>query len=515
MARMGFQQSCRHNRVWSLSLLFWALLGVVFICQIWWQHALHTGQLIHERSPHPWDQTKQNASQNTSSLGSVGVSPSSLTLAEPPLVASIPTVVAEGVAKMRARNTSIRLDPNQPMTSFILEGGRFPIVVLAHNRAERLRQTLLSLRNVRGFSSTSIFVAQDGDDADVSRVVEEHGLENCVHIQDLDQIKRNFPQRWEQNAVRIARHYKWAFNQVFNKLDKLAPGVIILEDDLLFSPDFLEYFHAVAPLLELDKSLWVASAWNDNGFDYLVHDVNSLLRTDFMPGLGWLMPRKLWEAELASKWPDKGWDHWMREPNQHSGREVVFPQVPRVFHNGSTGTFMDEPTHNRYFARIATHSNTSVVWSLPSPGGVSSDGHAVVDRRVAQVASEAYEQRVREELQKAIPVRDAQDIAKLLSGTPTSLALWVSYDLAPRLNQATTGFDLIAAFFGLWHEPRRGAHRGLHEFWLGDTHMFLINVHPSLGQSGIHHDYTGLQPPDVIALKPSAFRNLKRLSWQL
>ena len=42
--------------------------------------------------------------------------------------------------------------------------------------------------------------------------------------------------------------------------------MIIVEDDLLLSPDFLEYFEANAPILERDADTLVLSAWNDNGY---------------------------------------------------------------------------------------------------------------------------------------------------------------------------------------------------------------------------------------------------------
>lgn len=45
-----------------------------------------------------------------------------------------------------------------------------------------------------------------------------------------------------------------------------APGVVIVEDDLLFSPDFLEYLEIHAPILERDPTTLVLSAWNDNGY---------------------------------------------------------------------------------------------------------------------------------------------------------------------------------------------------------------------------------------------------------
>ena len=41
--------------------------------------------------------------------------------------------------------------------------------------------------------------------------------------------------------------------------------VIVLEEDLIVSPDFLYYFHYLKPLLDKDETLLTVSAWNDNG----------------------------------------------------------------------------------------------------------------------------------------------------------------------------------------------------------------------------------------------------------
>ena len=42
---------------------------------------------------------------------------------------------------------------------------------------------------------------------------------------------------------------------------------MIFIDDLEISPDFLDYFYTLYPLLVHDSSLWCISAWNDNGID--------------------------------------------------------------------------------------------------------------------------------------------------------------------------------------------------------------------------------------------------------
>ena len=89
----------------------------------------------------------------------------------------------------------------------------------------------------------------------------------------------------------IFRHYGWALNQTFNVHD--YDQVIIVEDDLEVSPDFYEYFSATLPILKSDKSLWCVSAWNDNGKQGLIDEKapDRLYRTDFFPGLGWMITK--------------------------------------------------------------------------------------------------------------------------------------------------------------------------------------------------------------------------------
>ena len=47
---------------------------------------------------------------------------------------------------------------------------------------------------------------------------------------------------------RIAEHYKWALEQLFDCAGHAK--VIILEDDMQLAPDFFSYFAAIAKLLD-------------------------------------------------------------------------------------------------------------------------------------------------------------------------------------------------------------------------------------------------------------------------
>ena len=110
-----------------------------------------------------------------------------------------------------------------------------------------------------------------------------------------------------------------------------------ITDDLDISPDFFEYFASTYPILHADSSLWCVSAWNDNGKASMVAEEPELLyRTDFFPGLGWMLEKKVF-LELEMKWPKTFWDDWMRHPDQRKERACIRPEVSRTTTFGKVG----------------------------------------------------------------------------------------------------------------------------------------------------------------------------------
>ena len=120
----------------------------------------------------------------------------------------------------------------------------------------------------------------------------------------------------------------------------------------VLAQDFFEYFQAARQLLEQDSTLWCVSAWNDNGKEGMVKGNDILYRTDFFPGLGWMLTKSLWQ-ELHPKWPLGFWDDWMREPSQRKGRACIRPEISRTRTFGrigvSQGQFFD---HHLKFIKL-------------------------------------------------------------------------------------------------------------------------------------------------------------------
>ncbi|XP_056271790.1 alpha-1,3-mannosyl-glycoprotein 2-beta-N-acetylglucosaminyltransferase b isoform X1 [Pseudoliparis swirei] len=221
-----------------------------------------------------------------------------------------------------------------------------PILVIACDRVT-VKRSLDRLIQYRPSPALHpIIVSQDCGHAETARVIGSYG-DQVTHISqpDLSDVRVRPEHRKFQGYYKIARHYHWALNQVFNTFSQST--VVIVEDDLEVAPDFFEYFRALYPVLRADPSLWCVSAWNDNGRDAVVDPskVGRLYRTDFFPGLGWMLLKDMWE-ELQPKWPSAFWDDWMRQPEQRKDRSCIRPEISRTITFGrkgvSLGQFFDQ-----------------------------------------------------------------------------------------------------------------------------------------------------------------------------
>ncbi|KAJ2938201.1 hypothetical protein O0L34_g18540 [Tuta absoluta] len=215
-----------------------------------------------------------------------------------------------------------------------------PVLVIACNRVtvKRCLENLVKFRPNK--DRFPIIVSQDCGHEETTKViksiVDTDPSITLVQQPDLSDIVLPRSKVKYKGYYKIARHFKFALNHVFKTLGHEA--VIIVEDDLDISPDFFEYFQGTYPLLLQDKSLWCISAWNDNGKKTSI-DLSHpelLHRTDFFPGLGWLLRKDSW-LELEPKWPTAFWDDWLRDPENTRGRACIRPEVSRTYTFGKIG----------------------------------------------------------------------------------------------------------------------------------------------------------------------------------
>eukprot|EP01137_Pigoraptor_chileana_P027764 Opistho-2@10714 len=230
-----------------------------------------------------------------------------------------------------------------PKTRPFLDGTRseIPVAIIAGNRPQYLRRSIQSVLMAYGADERMVSVHVDGSFPEVTSLVRVMGL----------RVYESKP-RGEKNG-RICNHYRQSLTRMFDSLHPTAPFILVMEEDVDSAPDLLEYFRQTVPLLDLDPTLYCVSAWNDQGYEHSAIDPSAVYRVETMPGLGWVLSRRLYKGELESKWPAAekrwDWDMWMRMPSQIKGRECIIPDVSRTFHFGASGVNMNHYFQRAYF----------------------------------------------------------------------------------------------------------------------------------------------------------------------
>jgi GNT-I family len=359
----------------------------------------------------------------------------------------------------------------------------FTIAMVAFNRPHYLREALASLLDVDGIQKSQVVVFQDGSHEGVRAVIEdEFGLRRVQHRR-IDDGKQKVA-----GSVHIARHYRHIFTTLFDRMK--LPHAIVVEDDMLFAPDFLGYFAQLAPLLDSDESVWCVSSYNDSGYPHLASDVMQLRRTDFFIGLGWLASGKLWDNEWRSSWPQDHWDHWLRGAKRRKGRQCVFPEVPRNYNIGVRGVHSAEQFWQSFFRRIVLNRHARVPLDYEPMLLVR---HEAALRR--QLASAVV---VAEPAQLFVDYGTLADDA--VGGGGRRRAMVVKLALASDDDQL---WRKVQLYFGLWIEakPVRGIHHGLMALhWVAtDAPLFLIGAYSRYASEHRHIADAPALPSDVYA----------------
>lgn len=228
------------------------------------------------------------------------------------------------------------------------------IVILTYNRPNELKQTIDSLLSIEGVKSYQIYISQDGNQIKTTKMIEnEIGAIPYKEKSDkwiIKHIHHEQLRNIHEATQKLAIHYKYMFNIIFNEMNH-SHG-IILEDDMIFSKDFLEYFASTVYLLNDDKNkLFCISSWNDYGQNFLNHNEKLLYRTDYFPGLGWLLKKSLW-TEIENLFPNDHWDHFMRIDTITKNRDCIYPDLSRNYNIGKIGSTMDMNWYNKYLLPI-------------------------------------------------------------------------------------------------------------------------------------------------------------------
>lgn len=93
------------------------------------------------------------------------------------------------------------------------------------------------------------------------------------------------------------------------------------------------------------------------------------------------------------------------------------------------------------------------------------------------------------------------------------LCVWLSVRPEPRYQGVPPEFEPVASFFGIWHEHKRGGHRGLHEFYWGqdgESYVLLLNIHEDIQRAKkefgvLDNSYAAQKPRNAVIIAADLF----------
>ncbi|AQK43229.1 Alpha-13-mannosyl-glycoprotein 2-beta-N-acetylglucosaminyltransferase [Zea mays] len=337
------------------------------------------------------------------------------------------------------------------------------VVIMACNRPDYLERTVESILKYQTSvaSKFPLFISQDGANGAVKNKALEYKQITYMQHVDLEPVQTERP--GELTAYyKIAKHYKWALDNLFIKHN--FARVIILEDDMEIAPDFFDYFEAAAKLLDNDKTIMAVSSWNDNGQKQFVNDPKALYRSDFFPGLGWMLTKSTW-IELSPKWPKAYpyWDDWVRLKEVHGHRQFIRPEICRTYNFGKHGSSLGQ-FFEQYLEPIKLN-DVHIDWN-------SED--------LSYLGEDKFSTKFGKEVASATPLRGSDAVLKAHNMAED---VRIQYD-------DQEGFEQIARQFGIFEEWKDGiprtAYKGVVVFRYNSSQRRIFLVSPdSLRQLGV------------------------------
>ncbi|XP_045602942.2 protein O-linked-mannose beta-1,2-N-acetylglucosaminyltransferase 1 [Procambarus clarkii] len=217
-----------------------------------------------------------------------------------------------------------------------------PVVIVTANKPYYLYRLLKNLKQVEGSGQTKILVAIDGPHQETLQLANLFQVSTVVHT----------PQGPPGKNTRTNANIAYALYSVLERWPHVDK-VILLEDDLILSPDLLRYFHQAAPALTIDPTLYLVNAFGQNSYPNTASDPSTVLRAEMYPQYGWMTCRR-WIEYVLPLWVPSGggvdWDWWVYTEGVRGGMDAVVPEVSRTAHAGSAGVHVTGWEQHLFFS---------------------------------------------------------------------------------------------------------------------------------------------------------------------
>ncbi|CAJ1379173.1 unnamed protein product, partial [Effrenium voratum] len=275
---------------------------------------------------------------------------------------------------------------------------------------------------------------------------------------------------------RVASHYKAALQYVLTETFRDQSALVIMEEDVVVSLDFLLYFAQLKPLLQHEDLLGV-SAWNENALGPYSASRQRLLRVDSFSGVAWMVSTQRLR-ELLPKWPRNFWQKFLGKVGRE-GRQFIIPELPRVQHAGGDRQEDGGPLFS-----------------------TSRDLRDADLGDLQRMSAEAYGRTLAAELQAASLVEDLADLPAPLHIKEGSNLRWrVHYQSDQPESDGTWRF--VARFLQLPEDGHPAMLDGVTKLLWGRGFLYMVASSSGLALKA------RLRPLPAYPLKPEAFQEAK------
>eukprot|EP01127_Copromyxa_protea_P014862 TRINITY_DN419_c0_g1_i1.p1 TRINITY_DN419_c0_g1~~TRINITY_DN419_c0_g1_i1.p1 ORF type:complete len:652 (-),score=79.58 TRINITY_DN419_c0_g1_i1:40-1995(-) len=279
----------------------------------------------------------------------------------------------------------------------------------------------------------------------------------------------------------LTAKYWCLFEYLFEIVRDDVQGIIILEDDLLVSPDFFDYFRQAFPVLMSDTDAWCISAWNDNGWPGVISNPGRIRKQEHFGGLGWGISKREWENDLKYyeyRKSDRMEDAWDSQVEKiflsKSGRTCIYPEIPRTHHNSlsvSSGNSASSALQRNWFTNMQLNQITHVEYEIDQ--------------------LRQYDDEIMKSLSRGYFISCMDDALSFHNST--LIVFWDAeshYDAAwKRIGQI---LDNNAIHAGGW-KPLRTVYKGLLEIVWGTNRLFVVGSYSPF-VSNLRYKFEALKP---------------------
>jgi hypothetical protein len=223
-------------------------------------------------------------------------------------------------------------------------GGRVPILMPVCGRPHYLRQVLAALARVEGIDRALLVVSRDGRNPEVSALIAAIACTEVVVLAHTRPFLGIFAYFWDSLHAASA-NIRFLLDFAFTRLG--APYAIVLEDDLVPSPDFLRYFSWAFRHLLADERVLSVTGFNlhsriDPARNYDPRDrpcamiENREAGRPKFTGWGWAITKAMWRR-IRKDWSFLSWDTGLDRTQEKLGLISYKPALGRVRNIGMQG----------------------------------------------------------------------------------------------------------------------------------------------------------------------------------